>query len=130
MKCKDGVILASEKLLHSRLLKDDSNRVIFHIDNHIGAVISGHLPDGRNILHRAKQEAESYRANYGIPIPGRVLVERVAMYIHAHTLYMSYRPMGAGVIISACDDFDKAKGTGDYSLYMIDPSGTFYVLAS
>lgn len=120
--------MASEKLLHSRLLKDDSNRVIFHIDNHIGAVISGHLPDGRNILHRAKQEAESYRANYGIPIPGRVLVERVAMYIHAHTLYMSYRPMGAGVIISACDDFDKTKGTGDFSLYMIDPSGTFYVV--
>ena len=120
MKCKDGVILASEKMLHSRLLKEDSNRVIHHIDNHIGVVITGNLPDGKNVLHRAKKEAESYRDNYGIPITGKVLVERVSMYIHAHTLYGSYRPLGVGMIICACDD-------NEYSLYMVDSSGAYFV---
>lgn len=113
------MILASEKMLHSRLLSEDSNRVIFHIEDHIGAVLTGHLPDGKNVIHRARKEAESYRDNYGIPIPGRVLVERVSMYIHAHTLYMSYRPLGTGLIISAFED-------GQYFLYMVDPSGSYY----
>lgn len=120
VKCKDGVILASEKLLHSKLLMSDSNRVIHHVDNHIGIVFSGHLPDGKNVLNRAKKEADSYRDTYGIPITGRVLVERISMYIHAHTLYMSYRPFGVGLMISCFDD-------GVYTLYMIDPSGAYYV---
>jgi 20S proteasome subunit alpha 7 len=123
VKCKDGVILASEKMLHSKLLMEDSNRVIHHVDTNIGIVFTGHLPDGKNVLHRAKKEAESYRENYGIPITGKVLVERISMYIHAHTLYMSYRPFGTGLIVSACDD-------GVYSLYMIDPSGAYYVRSS
>lgn len=119
MKCKDGVLLASEKQLHSKLMAEDSNRVIFHIDEHIGAVLTGHIPDGRSVVHRAKKEAESYRDNYGVPIPGRVLVERISLFIHAHTLYMSYRPLGAGLIFSACDE-------GVYTLYMVDPSGAYY----
>jgi len=108
--------------MHSRLLKEDSNRVIFHIENHIGCVLTGNIPDGKNVIHRAKQEADSYRDNYGIPITGRVLVERMSMYIHAHTLYGAYRPLGTGMIIAACDD-------GVFTLYMVDPSGAYYVAA-
>lgn len=115
--------MASEKLLHSKLLMADSNRVIHHIDNHIGVVFTGHLPDGKNVLHRAKKEAESYRDSYGIPITGKVLVERISMYIHAHTLYMSYRPFGVGVMVASVDD-------GVYNLYMIDPSGAYYVVSN
>ncbi len=99
---------------------EDSNRVIFHIDTHIGVVCTGHIPDCKNVIHRAKKEAEGYRDNYGIPITVRLLAERMSLYIHAHTLYSYYRPLGVGIIIAAVDD-------GDFQLYMVDASGSFYV---
>lgn len=54
LRCKDGIILASEKLQHSRLLVQDANRVIYNVDTHIGMLICGRLPDGRNVLQRAR----------------------------------------------------------------------------
>lgn len=104
MQCKDGVILATEKLIKSRLMVEDSNRRIFNIDETIGMVICGHLPDGKNVVDRARKEAKMYRDNYGVPITGRLLTERVALYIHAHTLYSSYRPMGTAVLIATVDN--------------------------
>lgn len=32
--------------------------------------ISGRLPDGMVIVERARKEAESYKANFGVPISG------------------------------------------------------------
>jgi 20S proteasome subunit alpha 7 len=36
---KDGVVLANEKLVHSKLLVSGSNKRIFSIDSHIGMVL-------------------------------------------------------------------------------------------
>ena len=38
VKCKDGVVLALEKLLTSKMLVPGSNRRIFTIDRHLGVV--------------------------------------------------------------------------------------------
>ena len=38
LRVKDGVVLAVEKLVHSKLLMPDSNRRIQTIDKHIGLV--------------------------------------------------------------------------------------------
>ena len=38
LKCKDGVVLGMEKILHSKLLKRDTNRRIMTIDLHAGLV--------------------------------------------------------------------------------------------
>jgi len=54
IKCKDGIILAAEKIHHSKLLVDHTNRRIYNVDASIGLVIGGLIPDGRNILHRAR----------------------------------------------------------------------------
>ena len=48
------------------------------------------------------------------------LADRVAMYIHAHTLYSSVRPFGSSVMLG-CHDEDGP------SLYLIDPSGIYHV---
>ena len=114
------MILGCEKHLKSRLLTADANRRIFNIDTHIGVAICGRLPDGKNIVKRARKEAEGYRDNYGVPITGKVLADRVALYIHAHTLYSSYRPLGAAIFIASYDN-------GVYSLYKVECSGELYV---
>jgi 20S proteasome alpha/beta subunit len=39
LKCKDGVVLGMEKILHSKLLKRNTNRRIMNVDLHVGLVI-------------------------------------------------------------------------------------------
>lgn len=54
---------------------------------------------------------------FGVPCPGKVLTQRVSLYVHAHTLYWPYRPFGTAPIFATHDDI------GGLGLYMIEPSG-------
>lgn len=58
--CKNGVILATEKIRASRLQAKSSDRRIFSVDDHIGIGICGRIPDGKVIVSRARVEAENY----------------------------------------------------------------------
>ena len=114
--CRDGVILGAEKILSSPLLTKDANRRIFNIESHIGIAICGRIPDGHIVLRRAREEAEGYRTNFGLPITGPVLAERIANFVHAHTLYGAYRPFGASFLIGSVDK-------GKPSLFVVENSG-------
>ena len=114
--CKDGVILGAEKICSSPLLTPDANRRVFNITEHIGMAICGRLPDGAIVVRRAREEAEQYKSNFGRPIPGYIMAERVANYVHAHTLYGAYRPFGASFTLATWDD-------GKPYLYSVDNSG-------
>jgi 20S proteasome subunit alpha 7 len=57
---------------------------------------------------------------FGIPIPGNVLAERLAMRVQMSTIYASYRPFGTSIIVGAHDNL---KGFG---LFMVEPSGSLY----
>jgi 20S proteasome subunit alpha 7 len=116
----DGVILATEKIRHNPLLVEDANRRIFNVTESIGLLICGRVPDGKDCLRRARQEAKSYRNNFGIEIALRTLVDRLANYIHAHTIYNAYRPYGSSVLLSGYNNV-----TDKFELYMIDNSGVF-----
>lgn len=83
--------------------------------------VAGLLADARSLADVAKEEASSFRSNYGYDIPLKVsvserlaagwtssslplsltdcvslqhLADRVAMYVHAYTLYSAVRPFG------------------------------------
>ncbi|CAG8543821.1 11663_t:CDS:2 [Funneliformis mosseae] len=119
LRVKDGIVLAVEKLLQSKLLVPISNRLIQTVDTHIGVATAGLLADGRHIINRARDEAESFRNNYRIQIPGKVIADRVGQYVQAYTLYSSVRPFGSSAIIGAVDN----EGP---QLYMIEPSGVYW----
>jgi len=119
VRCKDGVILGSEKLVVSKLLVEGTNRRIFNVHDNLGIVVGGRIPDGKHVVNRAKQEAQQYKQNYGIDVSGSVLTDRIAQYFHTYTLYYEYRPFGCSAIIASYDEFD------GYSLYMIEPSGQY-----
>jgi len=116
IKCKDGVVLAVEKLITSKLHESDSNQRIHNIDLHIGMAVAGLLTDARQLVEIARNEAASYRSQYDAPIPLKHLVQTVASYVHAYTLYAAVRPFGASVLLSSYVDEEP-------ELYMIDPSG-------
>lgn len=113
---KDGIVFGVEKLVLSKLYEKGSNKRIFHIDHHIGMAVAGLLADARQISEIARQEAASYRSTYGGPIPCHALADRVAMYMHAYTLYSFVRPFGCSVVLSSYDD------DGPH-MYSIEPSG-------
>lgn len=119
LRVKDGIVIAVEKLIHSKLLVPEANRRIQTIDRHIGLASSGLLADGRHISNRARDEAASYGDTYRSPISLKSLVDRVGLYVQAYTLYSSVRPFGCSTILGAVDK------TGPI-LYVIEPSGVAY----
>eukprot|EP00123_Amoebidium_parasiticum_P019315 comp24511_c0_seq1/m.46760 comp24511_c0_seq1/g.46760 ORF comp24511_c0_seq1/g.46760 comp24511_c0_seq1/m.46760 type:complete len:254 (-) comp24511_c0_seq1:58-819(-) len=116
VRCKDGVVFGVEKIILSKLYEPDSNPRNFTIDRHIGLAFSGLSADARQIVNRARSEAASYRNSYGVPIPCKILAERIAGFMQVYTLYSHIRPFGCSVLIGAFDD----EGP---QLYMVEPSG-------
>lgn len=146
IRCKDGIVLALEKLVTSQLLKSGANKRIATVDRNMGIVSSGLLPDGRHFVSRARDEASSWRNLYKAPIPTSSLADRMGSYVQAYTLYSSVRPFGVTAIIGGWDSEaelpvdgqvgsgpsvgsggkkDGAKHGGPY-LYMIEPSGLYW----
>ncbi|KAF9886179.1 hypothetical protein FE257_011902 [Aspergillus nanangensis] len=146
IRCKDGVVLAVEKIISSKLLKPGANKRIATVDRHVGIVSSGLVPDGRHFVSRARDEASSWRNIYKSPITVPALSNRLGSYVQAFTLYSSVRPFGVTSIIGGWDSegelaVDGQVGTGPQSgaggkvkgakaggpgLYMIEPSGLYW----
>ncbi|XP_070299528.1 proteasome subunit alpha type-3 isoform X2 [Salvelinus sp. IW2-2015] len=82
--------------------------------------VAGLLADARSLSEVAREEASNFRSNYGHNIPLKHLSERVAMYVHAYTLYSAVRPFGCSFILGSYDQDDGPQ------LYMVDPSGISY----
>jgi len=118
VRCTDGVVLGVEKLIRNKMLVTKSYRRIFTTSMNSGMAIGGLLPDGRQLVNRARDEASSYKSNFGIAIPGSVLSQRVAMYVHAYTEYWHLRPFGVSSLLAVYDDSDLGP-----QLYCIEPSG-------
>ncbi|EKU20482.1 20S proteasome subunit alpha 7 [Nannochloropsis gaditana CCMP526] len=121
LKCKDGVILAVENLMLSKLLVSNSNRRTYNVGSHISIAVAGLVSDGRQVVNRAREEAENYKDNYGSDMPPTILADRLAQFVHYFTLNYSLRPFGASVLIAGHDAF-----TDSIELHVIEPSGVAY----
>lgn len=100
-RCRDGVLFLVEKPKPSPLLLASSMRRIHAITEHIGMATVGLPADGRQLVKRAREEAADYLRIFGVEIEGAVLAERLALYMHAYSLYWSVRPFGAAALIGA-----------------------------
>ena len=114
IRCKDGVVFAVEKIVTSKLYEKGANSRIFNVDRHIGMAASGLYPDARQLAETARNEAANYKADYGSQIPATYLSERVAMYMHAYTLYSAVRPYGVTVMIGSYTELDGPKVRRDF----------------
>ncbi|KAI9800594.1 MAG: putative proteasome subunit alpha type-7 [Piccolia ochrophora] len=146
IRCKDGVVLAVEKIITSKLLKAGANKRIATVDRNIGVLSAGLVPDGRHFVSRARDEASSWRKLYKAPIPTSALASRLGSYVQAYTLYSSVRPFGVTAIVGGWDSevelpVDGQVGSGPKvgaggkvqgaknggpGLYMIEPSGLYW----
>ncbi|KAK4044414.1 nucleophile aminohydrolase [Parachaetomium inaequale] len=146
IRCKDGVVLAVEKLVTSKLLKPSANKRIATVDRHLGVVYSGMIPDGRHFIDRARDEARAWRDTFKTPISTADLASRMGGYMQAYTLYQSVRPFGITAIVGGFDSTAEATVDGEVGagpscgaggkvagkthggpfLYMIEPSGLYW----
>ncbi|CEH15234.1 20s proteasome subunit [Ceraceosorus bombacis] len=124
IKCKDGVLLAVEKLVSTKLLVPSAkgaslNRRIAAVDRHAGLTTAGLSADGKHLSNRARDECLNFRDTFRQASPLHVLAERLSLYTQAYTLYSSVRPFGISTILGGVDE-DGPK------LYLVEPSGTFW----
>lgn len=152
IRTKHGVVLACEKIITSKLLKPGCNKRIATVDRHAGIVTSGLIPDGRHLTSRGRDEASSWRTTYKAPIPMASMASRLGGYVQAYTLYSSVRPFGVSAIVAGWDSEadhtvdgqvgngpstgsggrikDPSLRRGGPALYMIEPSGLYWVSLS
>ena len=92
-------------------------RRILAVDRHAGIACAGLAPDGRQLVSRGRDEAAHYKSFYGDLIPGQVLADRMAAYMHMYTLYWSVRPYGATAVLGTF------LAGEDPKLFVVEPTG-------
>ena len=103
------------------MLVAGSNRRIFGIDTNAGIAITGFTADGRQLVHRAREESQNYRETYGHRVIPSVLAKRLSLYVHYFTTHGSLRPFGSSSLLAAYDEDLKKP-----ELYLIEPSGVAF----
>jgi len=114
----DGVLLATDTSLKTRLVKTDSIEKIFAIDGHIGAATSGLVADARRIVHYARVEAQREKVAYNEPVNVETLTKEVCDFKQMYTQYGGTRPFGTSLLIMGVDE-------NGARLFETDPSGAF-----
>ena len=113
---KDGVLLAADKSISSKLVYPSSIEKIFKIDKNIGVVSAGLVGDARRLVGIARRQAQDNRMVYSEEIQVEVMAKEIAETKQAFTQYGGLRPFGVAFIVAGTDE----KGP---SLFQTEPSG-------
>ena len=127
IQTSEGVVLAVEKRLASKLIEPSSIEKIWEIDSHIGCAVSGLTADARQLVDHARVEAQNHRFTFNEPMNVHSVVQSVC------DLKISFgegreegdvqnkpsRPFGVALLVAGVDK------DGTPSLYSTDPSGTY-----
>lgn len=117
VKCGEGIVLAVDKRIPSKLVQPESFEKIFQIDTHIGTAASGMIADARQLVERARLEAQVHRLTYEEDISVSLLCKKIGDLMQMHTQYGGLRPFGASLIIAGMNE--------DSELFVTDPSGGY-----
>ncbi len=117
-KCKEGVCIAAQVRVASKLMDADSIDKIFQVDEHIGCAISGLHADSRVLINYARVQAQSYRLTYDEPVRINMLVKTIADLKTQYTLYGGTRPWGCALFFIGID----ASGP---KIFTTSPSGIY-----
>jgi proteasome alpha subunit len=115
---KKGVVLAVEEK-GRKLQSVESVIKMFQIDDHIGAVGAGYIPDARIQVDNARVIAQSNRLIYDEPVDVESIAKRIADMNQQYTQYAGVRPFGVSLIIAGVDE------NNGPVVYLTDPTGTY-----
>lgn len=120
---KDGVVLAAEKRITSKLLDTGAVGVrrekMYRLDNHIACAVAGITADANILINTCRLAAQRYLFAYQEPIPVEQLVKTLCDNKQGYTQYGGLRPFGVSLLYAGWDD------TNGFQLYQSDPSGNY-----
>lgn len=116
--CKKGVLLVADKRITEKLIVAKSIEKVFEIDEHIAAVATGIVSDGRILIERAQLLAQQHKITYDEPIDTKSLVKEICNIKQAYTQYGGARPFGVSILFGGVDDSAR--------LFVTDPTGIFF----
>ena len=122
IQTSDGVVIAAEKRIQSRLMEPASVVKIMEIDNHIGCVMSGLVADARILVEHARVESQHHRFTYDEPIAVEACTlstcDLSLQFGEGRRKKALSRPFGVSLLIAGVDE----QGP---QLWQTDPSGTY-----
>ena len=116
--CPEGVALAANEVIESRLQDPKYSWKIFQLDDHIGVAIAGLSSDARLLISQARIHCQSNKLLYDEPLDVEVLTRRIGDLIQMYTQHGGVRPFGVSLIFSGVDL------TGA-RVFVVDPSGSY-----
>lgn len=115
IRYKDGVLLAVDKRISSKLVEVKSIEKIFQIDEHIVASTSGLVADARVLVDRARVEAQNNRMLYNEHIDIELLAKKICDFKQLYTQHGGVRPFGIALLLAGVNEKPR--------LFETDPSG-------
>jgi proteasome alpha subunit len=114
IKVDAGVILAGVSYSPNPLI--EANVKIYRIDENVGALTTGYIADTRQLIHKARVEAQVYRLSYDEDPDILVIGDSIGDFIQQHTQYGGLRPFGCSLLLAGFTDHTPY-------LLMADPGG-------
>lgn len=117
---KDGIVLAAERKVTSKLLEQgSSSEKLYKLNDNITVAVAGLTADAEILINTARLFAQNYLKTYNEEIPVEILVRRLSDVKQGYTQHGGLRPFGASFIYAGYDD------RFGYQLYTSNPSGNY-----
>lgn len=131
----DGIVLAAERKVTSKLLEQDTSAEKLYILNEYGhfahsnallklasnmiCAVAGMTADANILINYARQAAQRYLLTYNEDIPCEQLVRRLCDLKQGYTQHGGLRPFGVSFIYAGYDP------QRQFQLYQSNPSGNY-----
>jgi len=117
---KDGIVLAAEKRITSKLLDiRKSTEKMYKVDEHVACAVAGITADANILITYARQAAQRYYFAYQEPMPLEQLLQTICDLKQSYTQFGGLRPFGVSFLFAG---WDRHFG---FQLYQSDPSGNY-----
>ncbi len=114
---KEGVLLAAEENI-SDFQDENYSRKLFLIDENVGAVVSGYVPDGRVLIEYAREYAQHHRLLYDEIPYVEIIAKRIGDIKQSFTQQGGVRPFGVAIIFAGINPDNQSE------VFVTDPSGS------
>ena len=101
-----------------KLIVPASVQKIFQVDDHVAAIATGFVMDGRVLIERAQVMVQQHKVTYGVPMDTASLVKEICDIKQFYTQYGGARPFGVSLMFAGIDD--------EPVLFVTDPTGIFF----
>mmetsp|Transcript_26556 Transcript_26556/g.37804 ORF Transcript_26556/g.37804 Transcript_26556/m.37804 type:complete len:255 (+) Transcript_26556:33-797(+) len=120
IKAKDGVVLAAQKMITSKLLDiRKTAEKMYKIDDHVAVAVAGITADANILINYSRLEAQRYTYAYRENIPIEQLLMRVCDLKQGYTQFGGLRPFGVSFLFAGWDEHF------GFQLYQSDPAGVY-----